>query len=332
MTFQFPTSLAAAAALALTIGAADARELRVSSFEPQQGFFSQTLQAWIEQISPALSDQTSLKLYPGGILGAPPAQADLVRAGAADIAFVVPTYTAGLFPMTSVAEIPGLIDQSATGTEILNTLLEEGALGDEYADYKVLALFTTPGYRVFSAEPIAVPGDMAGLRLRSPSAFGASVLEMMGASGVPIPAPQVYENIERNVVSGAAWTMDAYRTFRLNEVAPNITATRLIASPLAILMNRASYDGLPEADKAVFDAQTGRVLAEWIAERVDTTEAEIETALREAGEVAFVDLDAAGTAAWQAALSGAADAWLAGQQGDAAASVLERAREIAAQE
>jgi TRAP-type C4-dicarboxylate transport system substrate-binding protein len=155
---------------------------------------------------------------------------------------------------------------------------------------------------------------------------------MMGASGVPIPAPQVYENIERNVVSGAAWTIDAYRTFRLNEVAPNITATRLIASPLAILMNRAAYDSLPEEDRAVFDAHTGRVLAEWIAERVDATEAAIETELRDAGEVTFVDLDEAGTAAWQAALSGAADAWLAGQQGDSAAAVLERAREVAAQE
>ena len=332
MTFQFPRTLAVVTALALTIGAAEAQELRVSSHEPQQGFFSQILQTWIDRIAPHLSDQTSLRLYPGGILGAPPAQADLVRAGVADIAFVVPTYTAGLFPMTSVAEVPGLIDQSASGTEILNTLLEEGSLGDEYSDYRVLALFTTPGYRVFSTEEISLPTDMAGLRLRSPSAFGASVLEMTGASGVPIPAPQVYENIERNVVSGAAWTMDAYRTFRLNEVAPNITTTRLIASPLAVLMNRASYDSLPVADKAVFDAHSGRALAEWIAEQIDTTEAEIETALKGTGIVTFSDLAEAGTMAWQEAGSGAADAWLTGQQSDAAAAVLARAREIAARE
>ena len=102
MTFQFPRTLAVVTALALTIGAAEAQELRVSSHEPQQGFFSQILQTWIDRIAPQLSDQTSLRLYPGGILGAPPAQADLVRAGVADIAFVVPTYTAGLFPMTSV--------------------------------------------------------------------------------------------------------------------------------------------------------------------------------------------------------------------------------------
>ena len=330
MTFLFRKTLAAATALALFIGAADARELRVSSFEPQQGFFSQTLQAWIDEISPQLSDQTSLRLYPGGILGAPPAQADLVRAGAADIAFVVPTYTAGLFPMTSVAEIPGLIDDSATGTEILNSLMEEGALAEEYSDFRVLALFSTPGYRVFSTDGITMPEDMAGLRLRSPSAFGASVLDMLDASGVPIPAPQVYENVERNVVSGAAWTMDAYRTFRLNEVAPNITSTRLIASPLAILMNRAAYDALPEADRAVFEAKTGRVLAEWIAQRIDTTEAAIEADMRAAGDVTFIDLDDAAMAAWDAALSGAADAWLSGQDSAEAEAVLTRAREIAA--
>jgi TRAP-type C4-dicarboxylate transport system substrate-binding protein len=97
-------------------------------------------------------------------------------------------------------------------------------------------------------------------------------------------------------------------------------------------MNRASYDSLPVADKVVFDAHSGRTLAEWIAEQIDTTEAEIETALKGTGNVNFIDLDEAGTMAWQEAVSGAADAWLAGQQSDAAAAVLARAREIAARE
>lgn len=332
MTFISKSAGAALAAIALfaipTLPAI-AQELRVSSFEPAPGFFSETLQAWIDEVSPELTD-ASMRLYPGGILGAPPAQADLVAAGVADIAFVVPTYTAGLFPATSVIEVPGLIDHSATGTAILNTLLEEGVLTGEYADYHIIALFTTPGYRVFSAEPVTLPTDLEGMRMRSPSAFGARVLEMMGASGVPIPAPQVYENIERDVVSGAIWAMDAYRTFRLNEVAPNITETRLIASPLAILMNRDSYNRLSEADRAVLDAHSGRALAEWIAARIDTGEAEIDAALKEAGDVTFISMDAQTQAAWDEAVAAAGDAWVAGQAdaGIDADAILARAREI----
>ncbi len=331
-------SLIQAGAIALSLTAAtqmaEAREMRVSSFEPAQGFYSsKILQPWIDQINAKLSSDAQFKLYPGSILGAPPAQADLVKAGVADVALVVPTYTPGLFPVTGVVEVPGLVPNGATGANILNTLAEEGALADEYADYKVIAVFTTPSYRFFMAdEAVQAPADLDGLKLRSPSKFGSELFGMVGASGVGIPAPQVYENLERGVVSGAVWVMDAYRTFRLNEVAPNITSTGFIASPMAILMNKNTYNSLSDADRAVLDQMSGRATAEWIAGVIDETDAAIEAEFRAAGEVTFVDLDEGGMTAWADAFASAADAWVNGQaDSDAAAAALERARAVAAQ-
>lgn len=325
-----------ATTIALTFMAqmADAREMRVSSFEPAQGFYSsKILQAWIDQINPKLSAGNSFKLYPGSILGAPPAQAELVKAGVADVALVVPTYTPGLFPMTGVVEIPGMVQSSSQGTNILNTLGEDGALGAEYADYKIIALFTTPSYRLFMKDkPANTPADLSGLKLRTPSKFGSTLFGMVGASGVGIPAPQVYENLERGVVQGAVWVMDAYRTFRLNEVAPFITAPRFTASPMAVLMNKAAYDSLSDADKAALDDMSGRVTAEWIASVIDSTEADIEADFRKEGKVTFVDLDAAGQAAWNAALATAPAVWVS-EQSDAAAAqaVLDRATALSGQ-
>lgn len=323
------------AALALVLaaaGAAEAREMRVSSFEPPQGFYSsKVLQAWIDQINPTLTGGTSFRLYPGAILGAPAAQAELVKAGVADVALVVPTYTPGLFPLSGVVEVPGLVETSVGGTAILNALADNGALQAEYADYKVLAVFTTPGYRfLMSGDGVTKPADLNGLKLRTPSPFGSGLLAMLGASGVAIPAPQVYENLERGVVAGAVWVMDAYRTFRLDEVAPTVTSLRFTASPMAILMNKAAWDSLPEEDRAALDAASGRVMAEWIAGVVDATDAEIEADFRAAGVVRFIDLDAAAMAEWQAALAPAAEAWAAGQADpEAAKAALDVAHGIA---
>ncbi len=320
----------AATALALMAPMAlEARELRVSSFEPPNGFYSaKVLQAWIDEINPKLTGGTSFRLYPGAILGAPPAQAELVKAGVADVALVVPTYTPGLFPLSGVVEVPGLVNTSAEGTAILNALSEAGALDAEYADYKVLAVFTTPGYRfLMTGDGVTKPGDLAGLKLRTPSPFGSELLALLGASGVAIPAPQVYENLERRVVSGAVWVMDAYRTFRLDEVAPSVTSLRFTASPMAILMNKAAWDSLPEDDRAVLEAASGRVMAEWVADVVDATDAEIEQGFRDAGKVKFIDLDAATVAEWTGALAPAADAWIASQPDqDKARAALETAR------
>lgn len=322
------------AALALTLIAPslEAREMRVSAFEPAQGFYpSKVLGPWIEEINGKLSKGNSFKLYPGSILGAPPAQAELVKAGVADVALVVPTYTPGLFPVSGVVEIPGLVDSGATGAAILNTLLEDGALDAEYADYKIIALFTTPSYRFLMADKeVRTPSDLAGLKLRSPSKFGSELFGMVQASGVGVPAPQVYENLERGVVSGAVWVMDAYKTFRLNEVAPHVTNTTFIASPMAILMNKRTYDALSDADKAVIDEMSGRATAEWIAGIIDTTDAELEQAFRDAGEVNFIDLTDAEKAAWDETFAGAADTWVAEQADpEAARAALVTAREVA---
>ncbi|MCM2561679.1 TRAP transporter substrate-binding protein [Lutimaribacter sp. EGI FJ00015] len=325
---------AAATALILTAPALEAREMRVSSFEPEQGFYSsKVLAPWIEQVNEKLSAGNAFKLYPGSILGAPPAQAELVKAGVADVALVVPTYTPGLFPLSGVVEVPGLVESGAKGADMLNTLAEEGALDAEYADYKVIALFTTPSYRFLMADTeVRTPADLDGLKLRSPSKFGSELFGMVGASGVGIPAPQVYENLERGVVSGAVWVMDAYRTFRLNEVAPNVTNTNFIAQPMAVLMNKTAYDSLPDSDKAVIDEMSGRATAEWIASVIDETDAVNEAAFREEGEVTFIDLTDEEKSAWNAAFAGAADAWVNGQADTAAAAAaLERARAIAAE-
>ncbi len=215
----------------------------------------------------------------------------------------------------------------------MNTLIEDGALDAEYTDYKIIALFTTPSYRFFMTEDgLTAPEGLDGLKLRSPSKFGGELFGMVGASGVGVPAPQVYENLERGVVSGAVWVMDAYRTFRLNEVAPNITTAGFIASPMAVLMNKNTYNSLSDADKAAVDEMSGRATAEWIASVIDQTEADVETDLRAKGEVNFIDLDDTQMNAWADAFAGAADAWVAGQPDAAAAgAALERARAVAAE-
>lgn len=317
--------------LALTATNLEAREMRVSSFEPAQGFYSsKILQPWIDEANAKLSDGAKFKLYPGSILGAPPAQADLVKAGVADVALVVPTYTPGVFPMTGVVEIPGIVKNGAQGANILNTLAEDGALDTEYSDYKVIAVFSTPAYRFLMADaPAQLPADLKGKKLRSPSKFGSELFDMVGASGVGVPAPQVYENLERGVVDGAVWVMDAYRTFRLNEVAPYVTTAGFMAQPMSILMNKNTYNSLSDADKSVIDQMSGRATAEWIAGVVDETDAEVEAAFRADGEVTFVDPSEAEMQTWAAAFAKAADTWVDQQSDPAeAASVLARTREV----
>jgi TRAP-type C4-dicarboxylate transport system substrate-binding protein len=332
---KFALALAGALSLlsaaGITMPTAEARELRVSTFEPPQAFLARQLAKWIEIVGPKLSDGTSLRLFPGALLGAPPAQQELVRKGVADIAFVVTGYTPGVFPRTSVANLPFIAQTSKVGTTVVHTLLEEGALGNEYDDFKVIGLFTTNGYSIFSKKDVNVPDDIAGLKLRTHDALASQILGLMGANGVGLPAPQTYEAIERGVVDGAVFNFTAAKDFRVPEVTTNATYIPITNTVLAVLMNRAAYEGLSEADRKVIDEYSGSWFADWIATLNDEDELAKRKEMADGGLKVNI-LEPAQFGPWQQATAKAEEIWLkslADQKIDGK-PILDRAHAIAA--
>lgn len=330
------TVLGAALLGAQITGTAAAQELRVSSFEPPTGFYSQEmLGAWIETVSPLL-EKASLRLYPGSILGPAAAQRDLVLSGVADIALIVPAYTPGVFPRTSAIEMPYLAKSSQEGTRLLWSLYDEGTLAQEYGDYKLIGLFATTPYGLITGrEDVAAPENLKGLRLRSPSPYVGGLIGALGGTAVSLPAPQVYESLDRDVIDGAMWNVQAYDSFRLYEVAPRFVDLRLSATPIVVLMNKASYQRLSEADRQVIDAHSGRWFSDWIAKKGDDFDAERRQALAAAGKLTVVTPTPEQEAEWRKVIAHGVDLWLAyvekaGLPQDEARKVADRIYALAA--
>jgi TRAP-type C4-dicarboxylate transport system substrate-binding protein len=303
-------------ALALMIGTAFASpafaEIRVSSFEPQQGFYSaRVLAPWIEEMNAGLSQGAQMRLYPGAILGSPTAQYDLVKNGVADVALVVPGYTPGVFPKTSVAEMPFIAGNAVQLTEMLNTLYDEGLISSEYADFKVIGLFTTPAYNYITPqEGILTPDQVQGMRIRAPSAFIGRVIGELGASSVNLPATEVYEGLERRIVDATLWNLNAMTTFRLHEPAPYYTELNMTLTPMLVLMNKGKYERLSLEDRAVIDASAGRNFSAWAAQVTDDYENERREAYLADGSVTIQTPSEEQIAAWHTALEKAPQIWL----------------------
>lgn len=326
-------SLMAGAMISLSAAdSSNAREMRFSSFEPAQAFLTKDLvQAWIDKVNPKLSKANQFKLYPGGILGSPPAQQELVKSGVADAALVIPNYSPGVFPLTSVVQVPFLAKTSHQGTAILQGLLEQGILDEEYKDFKLIALFTTKDYHAYMHEKeIRVPADFKGLRLRTPSPYVNQLVESLGATGVRVPGPQVYEALERGVADGTVWVFNAYKSFRLAEVAPKITKIGMTSIPLALLMNKNTYNALPAEDKKIIDEASNRAMSEWMANVMDAYEKEQEQVARDNPKITFTDLSDSELQLWKSAFKDAPTMWVERQQKFKvdAKSVLEKAQTL----
>lgn len=303
-------------ALAVMVGTALATpamaEIRVSSFEPQQGFYSaRVLQPWIDEMNPQLSPAAQMRLYPGAILGAATAQYDLVKNGVADIALVVPGYTPGVFPKTSVGEIPFIAETAVELTDMLMDMYDEGLISSEYEDFKLVGLFTTPAYNYITPkEGILSPDQVQGMRIRAPSAYVGRLIGELGASSVNLPATEVYEGLERGIVDATLWNLNAMTTFRLHEPAPYFTNLNMTMTPMLVLMNKNTYERLSAEDKAVLDQSLGRNFSEWAAQVTDDYENERRDAYLAEGSVTMQTPSDEQLAAWKAAMETAAEIWL----------------------
>ena len=146
--------------------------------------------------------KVKIKVFPGGTLGEAAQLAESVRTGIADIAFVVPSYTTGRFPRTSLLDLPFLFDSAVHTTRVFYDLYDK-YIAEDYKDYKVLWLYSCDTGQLFSVEkPIRTLMDLQGRKMRAPSAYMSQTLKLLGANPVSMPLSELHAALDKKVIDG----------------------------------------------------------------------------------------------------------------------------------
>lgn len=236
---------------------------------PNSNFQKQVAEPWCEAVQKDSGGRLQCQIYPAMQLGGTPAQlADQVKNGVADIVWTSPSYSTGRFPATEALELPFSLPPSGTAGSLAMWEYFQKFGREDFKDFKVLALFSGSNVVMSTAsKPILTLDGFKGVKLRSPSRFSALFLTALGGSPVSIPVSQVTESVSKGVVDGAMAPWEVLPATKIDEVTkyhmegpsgePGFTQT-----PLAILMNKERYDGLPPDLKSVIDRHSGRALVE----------------------------------------------------------------------
>src|SRR6267154_1154334 len=108
-----------------------ALELKLAHFVAPTHPYHPVFQWLANEVSKETSGALTIRIFPGGELGANPAeQFNRAVDGVADIAFVIPGYTAAQVPRTLVIEYPGVKNDAVAGTDAVWNAGD--ALKDEY--------------------------------------------------------------------------------------------------------------------------------------------------------------------------------------------------------
>ncbi len=256
------SALAGIGAWPAVVGAQPKITLKLSHYlPPAHGLHTDFMEPWAREIEAKTQGAVAVQLSPGtSALGQAQNQLDQVRNGIVDIAFGICGLPRGRMTRSTIVEMPLLVTRAEAGSRALWNLYPK-MLGADYAGVKPLVLMTHNGGLIHTRDKrIATPEDLRGLRIRTPSPTVSMMLEFLGASPVGMPPGQVYENMQRGVLDGAAFPWDPVRAFKLGEVSKFHCEAGLYTAAFWFGMNDRKYQSLPADIRRVIDQSSGPAL------------------------------------------------------------------------
>lgn len=272
------TSLLAGAAMALSGTALFAADytLTISSWAPPtHGINAKMWPKFIEMVEEATDGKVTAELKLG--IAPPPAQMDLIMDGAADASIIFHGYQPGRFVTTKMIELPGY-EGSAEAASVAYWRAYEKMLkeANEHRGVKLIALHTHGPAQLHSSSSVTSLDQVSGLKVRIPGGVGGDVGSALGATGIQVPAPKVYETLASKAADGVVMPFESRKGFKLTEVAQNVYEVPggLYRGSFAFIMNEDTFADLPaDLQKALDDKVFGEPLSREIGKIWDEIDA-----------------------------------------------------------
>ncbi|WP_201510074.1 TRAP transporter substrate-binding protein [Psychrobacter alimentarius] len=275
--------------------------MNVEAFEP-----------WAKRIEEESGGRLKIEIYPSATLSKPDTTYDAVAKGTVDLGVQVPSYVNGRFPLTQVAELPGLSNSAVQMSCMLQNLYDDDVISSEYEDTHLLFMIgSEPGTLHTIDKPIRKPNDMVGMRIRRPSAIAGEIIEAAGGSPVGLPATDLYTSLQRGVIDGMSFPWSPTGSFKLTEIVNTHTTMPFYSSALLVTMNKDKYESLPDDLKKVIDDNSGMEMANLTAKVFDKEAAFYSEQARAKGDVMIDIPDPLNDPDWKVPLTAGTNKYLA---------------------
>ncbi|MDP7150501.1 MAG: TRAP transporter substrate-binding protein [Paracoccaceae bacterium] len=256
--------LGGAAMAAISAGGAFAQEvnLKMHGFLPLGATIpAQIIQPWIDQVEENSNGSIQIEHFGAMALGGtPPELFDQVVDGVTDIAWTVIGYTPGRFPSTEVMELPFMVSDARSASSALWQITEGQLMDTEFKDVKVLGTWVHGPGMFHTADPVEVPSDLEGMKIRGGSRMVNQLLEATGATPVGMPVPAVPEALSKGVIDGTTIPWEVTGTLKVPELVTNHTefdGPALYVLTFVMAMNKDTWNSLSAEQQAAVEAASG---------------------------------------------------------------------------
>jgi TRAP-type transport system periplasmic protein len=273
---------------------------------------------WAAEVEKRTEGRVKVTVYTDQQLGKLPEMYDDLVRGTSDIAFILPVFIMGRFPLEGVFHLPTMVpgDVGDPTCTAIRTMVYEKYLTPLY--FKDIKILWTGRFGLnnlqMAAKPVRTLEDMKGKIV----GFGGGktpplVLKALGASPESIMSNDIYTSLEKKVIDGMLFPLDGLRGYKLTEVVKYVTRLDFGSASNLTAMRMAAWNSLSPADQKVITD-----LIPWALEAQGKTyrhDAELAIETGKKAGIEFIELSSAERQRWDDAVKPVDRQWLAEMDG-----------------
>jgi tripartite ATP-independent transporter DctP family solute receptor len=251
-------TLLAAAALAIALPATAQTVLKFSHTDQQAGARQAAAQVFAKKVEELTQGRYKVNVFCCSQLGNDPKNIEQLALGGIDFTVSATGSYAPHVPSLNLTMMPFLVDSYQQGWKLYD---ESQWLQAQFAKapakgFRFLSTWEAGFRSMTTRDPLNTPADAAGKKLRTfPNEMMRWTLEAMGFNIQIMPLPEVYLAIQQGAVSGQENPVDTIYSNKFYEVAPNVTLTNHVYSPIPLAISEKTWQKLSPADqRAVTEA------------------------------------------------------------------------------
>jgi TRAP-type transport system periplasmic protein len=272
-----PLRIAALAALFLAASAGSAAAqtvLKFSHTDQPGGLRQKAAELFAQRVEQYTQGRYKVQVFPAAQLANDPKAVEQLQLGGIDFTVTGTGTYATHIPTLNLTVLPYLVETYEQGWKLydeskwLKTQFDQGPA----KGFRHLATFEAGFRSMTTKDALNGPSDAKGRKLRTfPNEMMRWTLESMGFAVQIMPLPEVYLAIQQGVVAGQENPVDTIHANKFYEVAPHVTLTNHVYSPIPLTVSEKTWQRLTPADRDGV-TKAAREAASWSRKEVAAAE------------------------------------------------------------
>jgi TRAP-type C4-dicarboxylate transport system substrate-binding protein len=212
---------------------------------------------FVDAVNAEAKGSLEIEIYFSGALEKQLAlQSKLVADGGADLAFIIPGYSPDRFYDDTVIELPGLFKDDREASLVYTRLIASGAIRG-YDEYFVIAALSSPPESIHARQPVESIADLNGMAVRVNNPTEASAVGKLGMHPLPMAMNLAAGALGDGKIDATTAPLAMLFDFGIGRVATHHYMLEISGAPLALVMNRKTFDALPREAQDIIRKYSG---------------------------------------------------------------------------